>query len=379
MSFTPNGDSVLQNLHNAMEYNAEGDPVVRVTLGSENITITGDVNVGTTVNVESSPENPVHVHLTEIGTTTLAGTVPVSGTVAATQSGIWDVEIKNEDGNPISVIGTIAATQSGVWDVEIKNEDGNPISIIGEVTTPTAITQEDSNYEMNVARGLVPGHIAVTRSGFNPDCASGVLESIWVEGGIYPFTAWTIAQPLYVISTSASDNGQQILIEGLDANYNLISEIITTTGIIATATLTNFIRIHTATIISPDMTNIGSITFRLGGRTGTVVAHIGSGLAVTKLSQYTVPAGYTAYIQYGDATAFRSGSGNIGSRLQLMVRPFGRTFIAEFMAEVVNGYYRNDFTVPKSIAEKSDVDIRLLADGNNTQVTCNWQIILIPN
>ena len=38
-----------------------------VTLGSENITITGNVNFVDTVNVASSPENPVHVHITEIG------------------------------------------------------------------------------------------------------------------------------------------------------------------------------------------------------------------------------------------------------------------------------------------------------------------------
>jgi len=39
-----------------------------VSLGSSNITITGNVNVGTTVSVTSSPQNPNHVHLTEVGT-----------------------------------------------------------------------------------------------------------------------------------------------------------------------------------------------------------------------------------------------------------------------------------------------------------------------
>ena len=38
-----------------------------VSLGSSNITITGDVNVGTTVSVTSTPENPVHTHITEVG------------------------------------------------------------------------------------------------------------------------------------------------------------------------------------------------------------------------------------------------------------------------------------------------------------------------
>ena len=38
-----------------------------VSLGSSNITITGNVNVGTTVSVTSTPQNPVHTHITEVG------------------------------------------------------------------------------------------------------------------------------------------------------------------------------------------------------------------------------------------------------------------------------------------------------------------------
>jgi hypothetical protein len=38
-----------------------------VSLGSSNITITGDVNVGTTVSVTSTPQDPIHTHITEVG------------------------------------------------------------------------------------------------------------------------------------------------------------------------------------------------------------------------------------------------------------------------------------------------------------------------
>ena len=38
-----------------------------VTLGSANINIIGNISVPTTVNVASSPENPVHVHISEVG------------------------------------------------------------------------------------------------------------------------------------------------------------------------------------------------------------------------------------------------------------------------------------------------------------------------
>jgi hypothetical protein len=65
---------------NYLANGANGDIVstanpLPVTLGSENITITGNVNFVDTVNVASSPENPVHTHITEVGTSGLL-TVP---------------------------------------------------------------------------------------------------------------------------------------------------------------------------------------------------------------------------------------------------------------------------------------------------------------
>ena len=255
------------------------------------------------------------------------------------------------------------------------NTDGEP-----ELRVTNSVTLTSAPWYLQVARGLVTGTSVVQRSGHNGDIGNGATESIWVEGGIYPFTTWEdTAQKLYVISTSASDTGQTIYIEGLDASWNRITETITTNGTTAVATTKNFLRIHTATITSHNTPSVGSITFRLTSGTGTVVAHIGIGLGMTKLSQYTIPAGYTGYITYGDATTFRTGSGNIGSRLNMMVRPYNGTFVAAFTAEVVNGYYRNDFTVPMVVTEKSDIDVQITADGNGTIATCNYQILLIQN
>ena len=54
-----------------------------VTLGSQNITITGNVNVGTTVSVNSTPGDPVHTHITEVGTSGLLAVpyMPIGGNV----------------------------------------------------------------------------------------------------------------------------------------------------------------------------------------------------------------------------------------------------------------------------------------------------------
>ena len=332
MSYTHPADKALRDLHNAMKYNADNEPVIRTHI--DGVTLEGDVIVSN-VTIDNPTTNPVNVTVN-------------SGNVEVTQ-------------------GT------------------DPWNISGNVTIdnmPTDITVADSNYEMNVARGLVSGHLPISRSGYLPDSTQNVETSIWVEGGIYPHGTWTTAQKLYVISTSASDTGQTIYIEGLDSNYDYQTETITTNGTTAVATTKNFIRIWTATVTSAssNSANAGEITFRLTSGTGTVVAHIAAGFGITKLSQFTVPAGYSAYVQYGDCTTYHAGAGNVGTLLKMMVRPFGGAFVCAFIAEVAGGNpYRNDFTVPMKILEKSDVDVRVTADTSNTKATCNWQMILIPN
>ena len=107
--------------------NAEPIPV---TLGSENITITGSVNVGTSVTVVSSPEDPVHTHVTEsvpidLSSTTLSAlehvsidnfpaTQPVSGPLTDTQLRATAVPVSgNVSATITDVITVIAEEEAG--------------------------------------------------------------------------------------------------------------------------------------------------------------------------------------------------------------------------------------------------------------------------
>ena len=254
------------------------------------------------------------------------------------------------------------------------NQDGSPaIRTLADNKSAGSMP-----WMLAVSLGLVPGVTAVHRSAYNPDLANGTEESIWVEGGIYPWTELNGGHILYAVSTSAADTNQIVYIEGLDSNYNLINETIVTAGTTAVATTKQFARIHTATIVS-NATNVGEVIFRLHSGTGTVVAHIRAGFGITKLGQYTVPAGKTAYLLTGDATSFRGGAGNIGTVVKMMVKPYGGVFLVAHISEVVNGFYRYDFTAPMKITEKSDIDVRGLADGNGTQMSCNYDLILVDN
>lgn len=102
--------------------NANGDIVsitnpLPVTLGSENITITGNVNFVDTVNVASTPENPVHTHITEVGNGGLLTVpyLPIGGNVNVT--------------NVVTVTGNVNANVTFPTSYEISNDVGNPIPI----------------------------------------------------------------------------------------------------------------------------------------------------------------------------------------------------------------------------------------------------------
>ena len=100
----------LNNLHHAMELDVDGVPHVRVTLGSDNITITGDVNLVDTVTVNSTPEDPVHTHITEVGTSGVLNVpyMPIQGTVSIGTDGTVSLSA-----NTLSALENINATVSG--------------------------------------------------------------------------------------------------------------------------------------------------------------------------------------------------------------------------------------------------------------------------
>ena len=112
-----------------------------VTLGSNNITITGDVNIGTTVNVASSPSNPVHTHVTEFGNVNISGT-----SLPVTLSNIITVIAEEASGNLFSFNNHAINTNRG-WTMD---DTMRPVVSIRVSNTATSITDlaEIMEYEI---------------------------------------------------------------------------------------------------------------------------------------------------------------------------------------------------------------------------------------
>ena len=141
-------DRRLTDLRNALYVTT--DDLIAVRTGIEgNIIISGDVNIPGIITVNSSPEDPVHTHITEVGTSGILNVpyLPVEGTVYqgttpwqvskdlnpnSATNGIF-VKIINEvigiqdNGGSITIDGTVSI--DSLPEVEIKNDLNNPIPI----------------------------------------------------------------------------------------------------------------------------------------------------------------------------------------------------------------------------------------------------------
>lgn len=125
----------LVDLHKAMRYNAAGEPEIRTSAIVEgDIVISGDVNIPGTINVASSPENPVHVHVTEsvpidLSTTTLAA--------------LEHISIDNFPAFPTSITANQGTAGTSAWPVDIGSNGtvklGAGSQIIGKVGQDTTV------------------------------------------------------------------------------------------------------------------------------------------------------------------------------------------------------------------------------------------------
>lgn len=70
-------ESNLLNVHKAMKYNSSGEPVVRTTVDSGDITITGPVTISNEVEITNDVGNPIPIS----GDVTLTGPINITGDV----------------------------------------------------------------------------------------------------------------------------------------------------------------------------------------------------------------------------------------------------------------------------------------------------------
>jgi len=222
-------------------------------------------------------------------------------------------------------------------------------------------------FGLDAARGIMGNVEAVNIFGFNRAVGTS-FETIWNNGGTYSFLA--DEQQLSVVSTDAADT-MDLLIQGLDGDYNEVAETITLTGTDAVTTDNSFLRVNNAMILSGE--NAGDIT---GSYTTTDVFYIEAGLGTTQACVYTVPAGHSLYLFRIDLTSGTVTGNKYISYRNRIDSENGRVLrVAE--ATWQSGQQSFDRQIPFKIDEKTDFQFEAKSSGSSNEVSIFIEAILV--
>ena len=241
--------------------------------------------------------------------------------------------------------------------------------------------------DLAIARGHTAGYTAIYKFGYNPD-VDNTEETVWAEGGNYPWLDTAVT--MFVSSSSVNDTSggtgaNTVLLQGLDEDYNEIEETITLNGQTQVATQLSYLRVYRAfvTLAGSSGTSGGTIYIGSSGASGgvpngVVYANLGLGNQ-TQIAAYTVPAGYTLYLDDINFTAGLSKANKVAT-CSFVSREFGsNVFRTRFINVLQSNQLITKFEYPQPYTEKTDLECRVVTDTTNTAIGASFQGVLIKN
>ena len=233
------------------------------------------------------------------------------------------------------------------------------------------------NFSVAVGLGHHRGWRVLRKFAMNPDVAG--TEQVWPPGTIQvlPTTAGAVS----VVSDSAADvmtsgtGAWTCRVWGLDANYEEINETVELNGTTPVVTTLSFLRVFRAyaVLAGTGGVNAGNLSMSIGG---DLQAYIEQDEGQTHISQYTVPAGHVAVLNYYTAMSGRVGNADLAVRLQIKRNGESwRTFSDTFP-------YEGSFTLARPLIileEKTDVRALVVTDGVNNNVAIEWSGYLVED
>ena len=269
----------------------------------------------------------------------------------------------------------------------ISNKNGDIVTTDNRFPVDAIVSAViGENYELQVAKGNISGTVGLYKFGVNPD-VNGTEEDIWSVGGTYSFA--TGASTRIVNSSSSNDvnssgtGAWQVVVEGLDENWELASETVNLNGTNNVITSNQYRRVFRAYVVTAGTsgTAAGDISIRQTSG-GTIMAQIPVGANQTLMSIYTVPAGKTLYmteVTLSSGVTPGNGQATDHSIFKMKIRPFGCVFRTELQKHVIETI-KDQYNIPLAVAQKSDIVMTAQMVGtSNVQVSGIFQGYLVDN
>ena len=239
-----------------------------------------------------------------------------------------------------------------------------------------SITQVGTSepFELQISRGQIPAHYRLHKFGFNP-LINETEETIWDVGGIYAYPSSAVKMTA-TSTDGANDEDVQVTIQGLDADYNQLSETVTLDGTGSGETSGFFLRVFRA-FIEGSQEPSGTINIT---NTGTTYARITLGDNQTLMCVWTVPAGYTAYLLQKDVTCLTEANNKFGT-IRLISKKISGVFRTHDKFSLQNAHTEIAYSTPLPFTEKTDIEVRAIGSSSNSElhVSAALDIVYIKN
>jgi hypothetical protein len=346
----------------------DSDNPLPVSIGGESVTITGPVTIPGEVEVSNDEGDPLHIDI--VGQTFNLLLDSASDIIVRVDN---EIEVKNDVGNPLNINileGGVAVDSDNALPVRQLNDDGLIAYARGAAVTETDVL---NSY-------LIDKSGATETLGTSP----ATMVTVWDDSGLYPWNTFTGSGAHIFVASDSDDakmRGVAITIEGLNSNYNLISEVVTMDASDTTTvqeTTQNFYRVVKAVVTGTNTNSIPNdydISFKYDSSGGTTVAKILATYGATQSCTYTIPAGYQGFI------LGVNGSSGQSDEITTMIwdRPFNGAWSQVKTFKFVSGTFEHNMRTPLVFNEKTDIEIRAYALVESSRIGTEFQLLLVPN
>ncbi len=244
---------------------------------------------------------------------------------------------------------------------------------IYEVFMPDNTTLQSGPFELQIERGKVPGVIPVNIQGFNaahPAAWRAAWELSNTQDWAYP------ASNVAMTFTSTLTENIEVLVTGLDDTYAIKTATVTftnsNTGVVTSGT-NSFFRINRMQIVKGNAAD--GISARNNGIT---YSYIGTGAGISQSSTFTVPAGYTFYLNRVNAYTTNNGTQYCQYRVYTQRYVDGVLTPQIVLTAPFTQFYSTLRVVPRAYLEKTDIQWQLY-QSNPAPGSIQLEGILVSN
>ena len=219
---------------------------------------------------------------------------------------------------------------------------------------------------IDISEGRVVNTFNIDKFGYNSAVGSS-YETIWDGNNLYTYIA-TAGTAVVTSSNTSDDNGGTVEIQGLDANYNLVSETLTIGG---SAGSVQFFRVFRAFMVTANtgLVNSGTVTITVDSKSAAIIT---AGEGQTLMALYTIPAKHTGYLTQLDI----GSSKDLENTVRIITCHGNAVKNTKAFVTKRGGFSEKTFKIPLRIPEKYDIEVQGKSSATSS-ISAGFELILV--